>query len=102
MPRREIDYPMVKKYILALCKIVPNETEFQEFVKVLCALLHESRVVRFNKYETHKSMLNYCSRVLKNNGFTLRRKNVTETYIIKGKMFFKRTSPSFIYRTQEE
>ena len=102
MPRRKINYPMVKKYILALGKIVPDETEFQEFVKVLCTLLHESWVVRFSKHETHKLMTNYCSRVLKNNGFKLKKKHVSETYFIGGKRFIRRTSPHFIYRTQEE
>ena len=102
MPRRKIDYPMVKKYILALCKIVPDETEFEEFVKVLCALLHESRVVRFTKYETHKSMFYFCSKVLKNNGFTLKTKKVSETYFIGGKMFLRKRYPHLIYKTQEE
>ena len=102
MPKRKINYPMVKKYVLALSKIVPDETEFQEFVKVLCALLHESWVVRFSKHETHKSMINYCSRVLKNNGFTLKKKPVSETYFIGGKIFTRKTNPHFIYRTQEE
>ena len=102
MPRRKINYPMVKKDILALCQIVPEETEFEEFVKVLCTLLHESKVVRFSRHETHKLMFFFCSKVLKNNGFTLKKKRVTETYFIGGKMFLRKRHPHLIYKTQEE
>jgi len=102
MPRRKINYPKIKEYILALGQIVPEETKLEEFVKVLCGLLHEKRVVRFNKYETHRMLLPYSAKVLKNNGFTLRKKQLKETYFVDGKVFIKRLRIYFIYKPQEE
>lgn len=104
MPRRKIDYPMVKNYILALSKIAPDGTRFEEFLEILCGLLHESKVVRFSRLEVspEKMFRAFASKVLHNNGFELKRKQVVETYFIDGKMLFRRTKPNFIYKTQEE
>jgi len=87
--RRKKNYPMIKKYILALSQTVPNETELQEFLEVLCTLLEVNGIYKAQKGETSsiESLRNYCVRVLRNNNWETKIIQYTNYYGIDGKLF---------------
>lgn len=104
MAKRKKNYPMIKKYILALSQIVPNETELQEFLEVLCTLLHENGIYKTQRGETSplRSFRNYCIKVLKNDNWDTKTIDYTKYYAMDGKMIKKHYQRMILIKTQEE
>mgnify|MGYP003152284903 FL=1 len=104
MPKRKKNYPMIKNYILALSQIVPNETELQEFLEVLCALLKKNGVYRTQRGETSstRTLRNFCVRVLKNDNWDTKKIEYTNYYGIDGNLFKRDYYRTILIKTQEE
>jgi hypothetical protein len=104
MPKRKKNYAMIKKYILALSQVVPNKTELEEFLEVLCALLHETKIYKTQRGETlaMQTLRNYCVRVLRNDNWGTKIIEYDNYYAVDGKMFKKRYYKTILIKTQEE
>ena len=89
---------------MALNKIVPNETELQEFLEVLCALLHETGIYKTQKGETlsTNSLRNYCVNVLRNDNWGTKIIEYANYYAVDGKMFKREYYRTILIKTQEE
>ena len=100
-----INYPIVKKYIIVISKVTPNKTPFEEFLDVVCRLLIESKViVNLNKTSCplQAKLLAFSRNVLKNEGWEFKRKQVTQTYFYDGVSFPVKKIKTVLIRPQEE
>ena len=81
-----------------------NETELQEFLEVLCSLLHETGIYRTQKGEKSplKSLRNYCINVLKNDNWGTEIIEYTNYYAMDGKMVKRNHKRMILIKTQEE
>tara|TARA_R100001440_G_scaffold577_2_gene1792 strand:- start:1624 stop:1938 length:315 start_codon:yes stop_codon:yes gene_type:complete len=104
MPKRRKNYPTIKKYILALSQIVPNKTELQEFLEVLCALLHEAGIHKTQRggVSPIKSLRSFCVNVLKNDNWGTKIIEYDKYYAMDGIMLKKTYQRTILIKTQEE
>lgn len=100
-----IDWPIVKKYIIVISKVTPNETTLEEFLDVVCRLLIESKtIININKTSSplQSKLLAFSRKVLENQGWDFKRKNIKQIYFYDGVSFVVKKQRIVLIRPQEE
>ena len=101
----KINWPTVKKYIIVISKVTPNQTTFEEFLDVVCHLLIKSKaVVGINKTSgsLQSKVLFFSRNVLKNEGWEFKKRLTTQIYFYDGVSFPVKKQKTVLIRPQEE